>query len=124
MVAATPIATTGGTPSGGASQVYQPMTGESPLDSMQSAGIDPNNTGKGGSLQTANILAWNDFVKQFGRNPSQSELNMIAPAYQSGDPNIANRGQGQQYLAQYYSSLANTPANVYSRQQQQWSGRC
>jgi len=77
--------------------------------------------GPGGGQKAAEMVAWTDFYKQFGRNPTQSELNMLSSAYLSGDPNLLNSGTGKSALTQYYMSLSNTPANYYKRQQATWA---
>lgn len=99
--------------------IYQPSTGETPLSG------DPNSfqwgqgqwQGYGGDQKAAEFYAWKDFAQQFGRNPTASELASLAPAYLSGDRNIANTSAGKAAVAQYYQAQANTPANAYAREQ-------
>lgn len=93
---------------------YLPANGESPLASL------PEYGGAGGSTQAQEYYAGQEFQKLFGRNPTQSELAQFAGAY-AGDPNIANTSQGNQAVAQYYNNQSNTPANIYAKQQKQWS---
>ena len=101
-------------------QVYQPPTGETPL-----AGDAPTQWGQGqwqgtgGGSQAQQFWAWQDFAKQFGRNPTQSELSMLAPSYMGGNDQVTNRSAGQGAIASYYNSLANTPSNIMANQQQQ-----
>lgn len=87
-----------------------PTNGETPLTTAPTWG------GTGGGDQAQQVYAWNDFVKQFGRNPTQSELAMLAPNYSSGDKNIANQSAGNAAIAAYYNSIANTPGNIQSSQ--------
>lgn len=100
--------------------VFAPPTGETPYANEVAAGINRKQPGAGGSLTTGNILAWDDFTKIFGRNPTPSELSMLAPTYQSGDANLANRGQGGAAISQYYQSLANSPDRIYASQQKKY----
>ncbi len=87
-----------------------PTNGETPLTTL------PQYGGAGGSDQAAQAYAAQDFVKQFGRNPTQSELSMLAPSYISGDPNIAALSAGRGAVAAYYNSMANTPTNIQANQ--------
>ena len=87
-----------------------PINGETPLDTLPTYG------GAGGGQQAANYYAAQDFYKQFGRNPTQSELAELAPSYMSGNPNIANGAGGQAAIAAYYNSFANTATNINARQ--------
>lgn len=97
-----------------ATKVYDPPNGEDLLSVL------PKYGGAGGSLEAAKYYAGQDFVKQFGRNPTQSELNLIAPAYVSGDPNLTNSGQGQAAISQYYQSLSNTPDQINKSNQDKY----
>lgn len=111
--------------SGGGKNTYAPMNGEALLESnpeaqYQFGSSNVANFRKAGSSEAQQNQAFNDFVSQFGRNPTQSELNMLSSAY-AGDPNSLNVGQGKQTLSQYYNNLSNTPANIYATQQKQWS---
>lgn len=93
---------------------YQPVAtsgGESPIATL------PQYGGAGGSQQAAAFYAGQQFYKLFGRNPTQSELDSITPAYISGDPNIAGVAQGNAAVAQYYQSKVNTPEKQYADQQ-------
>lgn len=92
---------------------YDPTNGETPISSLPTYG------GAGGGQQAQDYYAGQEFLKLFGRNPTQSELAMFSGAY-AGDPNIANLQQGNQAVAQYFQSQANTPASIYSNQQKQW----
>lgn len=88
------------------------VTGDSPLDAL------PQYGGAGGSQQAAEFYAARDFYEMFGKNPTRSELAMLAPAYISGDPNIANVAAGKSAVAQYFQSQQNTPANQYAKEQE------
>lgn len=90
-----------------------PPTGETPLTTA------PTWSGTGGGTQAQQVYAWNAFVQQFGRNPTQSELTSLSPYYASGDQNIANTSQGNQAIAQYFQQLQNSPSAINTRQQQQ-----
>ncbi len=91
--------------------VIDPPSGEPLIQSL------PQYGGAGGSEQAAEYYAGRDFYAQFGRNPTQSELSMLAPSYLSGDPNIANTTGGKSAVASYYNQLANSPGNIYKKQQ-------
>lgn len=91
---------------------YQPTSGEQLLTSPPVYG------GAGGGDQAAQYYAFQDFVKQFGRNPTQSELSMLAPNYMGGDPNVAALSAGKGAIASYYNSMANTPSNIANQQTQ------
>jgi len=93
---------------------YDPPTGETPLAEL------PQYGGRGGGQQAAEYYAARDFVAQFGRNPTQSELNQLAPAYLSSDPNIANLSGGKANVSAYYTQLSQSPSNIYNQQQQQY----
>ena len=69
-------------------------------------------SGRGGELPAAKVYAFQAFQKQFQRNPTQSELNLLAPAYVGADWNIANVAGGEAAVSQYYLQLsqANKPA--------------
>lgn len=82
-----------------------PTTGEDPLASL------PQYGGAGGSSQAAEFYAGKDFADMFGRNPTRSELSMLANYYMSGDPNIANTAGGRSAVAQYYQDQVNSPKN-------------
>lgn len=99
-------------------QVYAPPDGSSPLTALPTGASGP-----GGGSQAASYYAAQDFYKIFGRNPSATELAQITPAYVSGDPNILNNTAGQSAISQYYQSIANSPANIASRQQKQWASQ-
>lgn len=81
----------------------------------------PQYGGAGGSQQAAEFYAARDFAQMFGRNPTQSELASLAPAYISGDPNIANVAGGKSAVAQYFQAQQNTPANQYAQEQQRYT---
>ncbi len=97
-----------------ASNTYDPTNGEKPLDQL------PSEIDAGGGIKTAQVLAGEQFAKVFGRNPTQSELDSLAPAYQSGDPNIADRGRGNSTIAQYYQSKSNTPDQINKSNQDKY----
>src|SRR5450631_4360095 len=88
-----------------------PTNGEAPLTTAPVYG------GAGGSDQAAQAYAYQDFQKQFGRAPTQSELSMLSPNYISGDPNVAGLSAGRGAIASYYNSMANTPTNIAANQQ-------
>lgn len=92
-----------------------PTNGETPLGDNPYANLP----GAGGSSNAQNNWAFQDFVKQFGRNPTNSELAMLSPNYASGDPNLINFGAGKGAIASYYNSLANTPTNIQANQNAQ-----
>ena len=100
---------------------FDPPTGETPLSG------DPNSfqwgqgqwQGAGGGETAAKYYAWKDFAAQFGRNPTQSELNQLAPSYLSSDPNMANTSGGKANVSAYYSQLSQSPTNIYNQQQGQ-----
>lgn len=99
-----------------ASNTFDPPTGEQPLPDSSM----PQYNGSQGSTVAAQYHVFQDFKAQFGRNPTQSELNLLTPNYLTGDPNKTNNAGGLASVSAYYQQLANTPANVYSRQQSQW----
>lgn len=91
-----------------------PTNGETPLSA------NPYQGGGGGAPGASTDHAFRDFVAQFGRNPTQSELSMLNSAYATGDPNIGDDVRGKATIAQYYNNQSNTPANLYATQQKQW----
>jgi hypothetical protein len=94
-----------------------PVNGETPLTGATPSGWGTGDwTGTGGGDKARQYYAWQDFAKQFGRNPTQSELSMLAPNYASGDPNKTNNSAGAGAIASYYNSLANTPTNIAANQ--------
>lgn len=96
-----------------------PTNGETPL-----SGTAPTNdqwgqgqwVGTGGGTTAQQFYAEQDFYKQFGRMPTQSELTMLAPSYASGDPNKTNNSAGAAAIAGYFNSMANTPTNIQANQ--------
>lgn len=76
--------------------------------------------GRGGSFEAMTSIFWDDFRNQFGRNPTQSELNRLVPYYMSGDWNIGNTAGGRQKLSEYFSQSQNTPDKIYKRQQDEY----
>src|ERR1700719_574987 len=76
--------------------------------------------GAGGGQQAAQVYAYQQFQKSFGRAPSQQELDQLTPAYMGVDPNIANVAGGNAQVAAYYQQQTNTPQNVYNQQQNQY----
>lgn len=80
-----------------------PPHGETPLTQGPAWG------GRGGGAQAAAVYAFADFSKMFGRNPTQSELDLLSSAYVGSDPNIANTAGGKSAIAQYYQTQVNTP---------------
>jgi hypothetical protein len=106
--------------------MFDPTDGSSPLgadpyEKYQYSSSNVPDFVRAGSTEAQGQQAWNDFVKEFGRNPTQNELDMLTGAYATSDPNRTNPAQGKQAIAQYYQSLANTPANIYAAQQKQWA---
>ncbi len=100
-------------------------SGETPLASdpngqYQTTSSHNPNFVKVGSNQSASHQAFLDFNAQFGRNPTQSELNQLTPAYLSGDPNQLNMAGGKANVSSYFSQLSNTPQNIYSQEQNQY----
>ncbi len=96
-----------------------PPTGENPLDQSFYDQLHAQPT-TGGSDAAAQQWAFLDFQKQFGRNPTQSELNQLSAGYGIGDKNLLNLSAGKAAVSQYYNSLANTPATQYAQQQKQY----
>lgn len=93
---------------------YEPTTGETPLTDAPVWG------GRGGGEQAAKVYAWDAFNKQFGRNPTQSELTQLSAAYIGSDPNIANNAQGNAAVAQYFNTFSNNPADINKRNQEKY----
>jgi hypothetical protein len=99
--------------------VPPPPVGQTPLSG------DPNSfkwgqgqfQGAGGGQQAGQYYAWKDFANEFGRNPTQQELDQLTPAYMGADPNIANTAGGKANVAAYYQQQTNTPQNIYSQEQ-------
>jgi len=85
---------------------YDPTNGETPLAEL------PKYGGYGGDVESGKFYAGQKFAELFGRNPTASELTMFAPAYVGGDGRIANTGQGDQAIAQYFQSMSNTPDQI------------
>ena len=85
--------------------MYDPQNGEKPIDTL------PEYGGAGGSQQAMEYYAGQKFKELFDRNPTPSELTMLASAYQ-GDPNIANISTGNATVAQYFNSISNSPDNL------------
>lgn len=98
---------------------YNPPSNEALLDNNPYAGV----AAAGGSDTAANNWAFQDFVKQFGRNPTQSELSMLSPSYSIGDPNLLNLSAGKAQIASYFNQLSQTPENLYNKQQDDLKGK-
>lgn len=99
---------------GGQQQTNQYVPpGENPLTSNPYAG----QTGLQNDIYNE---LFQDFQNTFGRMPTQQEVTQLAPAYNSGDAHITNRGGGQSAVSQYYQGYAYSPAKIYSQQQSQW----
>ncbi len=96
-----------------------PPTGENPLDQSYYDQLHAAPT-TGGSDAAAQQWAFLDFQKQFGRNPTQSELNQLSAGYSIGDKNLLNLSGGKSGVSQYYSSMANTPAIQAANQQKKY----
>lgn len=94
-----------------------PLTGDAPTTWGQGQWQGP-----GGGTTAQQYYAWQDFAKEFGRNPTQQELDMLSGAY-AGNPNQTNNSQGNQAVSQYYQSQSQTPANIYANQQKQWAAQ-
>src|ERR1039457_398426 len=88
-----------------------PTNGQTPITSLP--GYNPN--APGGDISQQQYYAAQEFAKVFGRNPTQSELDMLAPSY-AGDKNLTNSGAGNSAVASYYNSMANTPTNIQASQ--------
>lgn len=73
--------------------------------------------GRGGEIQAAKVYAWGQFGKLFGRNPTQSELSLLASAYVGADRNIANVGGGDAAVAQYYQTQLNDPSRQKKKEE-------
>ncbi len=76
--------------------------------------------GTGGGTKAQEFYAFKDFAKIFGRNPTQQELSMFAPAYGTDDPNKTNQAAGASVIAQYYQNQQNTPDKLFSKQQAEY----
>jgi hypothetical protein len=101
--------------SGNSSASIAPVpVGQTPLTTPPQWG------GAGGGQQAAQVYAFNQFQKTFGRNPSQQELDQLTPAYVGTDPNIANVAGGNAQVAAYFQQQTNTPQNIYQQQQNQY----
>lgn len=96
--------------------IYKPTTGEDPLAEL------PQYGGAGGSAQVMKFSAGQKFKELFGRNPTASELSLLAPYYNGNDPNIVNTAGGDAAVAQYYQQISNSPENLAKRQQEQYAG--
>jgi len=92
---------------------YDPTTGEQPLTELPQWTADRDNV-----TQNSQFYAGQAFIKQFGRNPTQSELSLLAPTYDAGKGNL-NLAAGNAQVASYYQQQANTPQNLYKQQQNQ-----
>lgn len=99
-------------------ETFLPPSGETPLTGPVPVWGQGQWVGAGGDTTSQKANAWQDFYKQFGRNPTQSELAMLAPNYASGDPNKTNSSSGAAAIAAYYNSLANSPTNIQAQQTQ------
>lgn len=99
--------------------MYDPTNGEAVLpDSFYN---DLHNTPTtGGSDSAAQQWAYLDFQKQFGRNPTQSELNSLAPSYSTGDTNKLDLSRGKQTVAQYFQNFSNTPDQINKTNQDKY----
>lgn len=76
--------------------------GQTPLDVLPVYG------GSGGDLPTATYQAAQHFKTIFGRNPSQIELDALAPAYVGSDRHFTNSASGNQAVAAYALQLTQT----------------
>lgn len=96
-----------------------PTTGESPLaDGYNPYGTATNT--KATPQANAAAYAIQDFNQIFGRNPTQSELAQFVPAYLGNGQDLSVTA-GKAQVAAYFNQFSNSPANLYSRQQQAWS---
>lgn len=91
----------------------QPTNGETPLTTA------PTWSGTGGGTAAQQVYAFQEFSNLFGRNPTQSELDELAPSYSSGDANKANTSAGNAAVASYYNAVANSPTNLTAQQNAQ-----
>lgn len=86
-----------------------PTNGESPLTDNPYAKL-----GGTSNENEAGLEAFLGFSKQFGRNPTQSELTQLTPSYLTGKPASSGHGTSSVYgdaaVASYYNSFANNPA--------------
>lgn len=100
---------------------YLPTNGESPLGQDYYDTLHKTPT-TGGSDAAAQQWAFLDFQQQFGRNPTQSELNMLSPQYGIGDTNKLDLSRGKAAVSTYYQtkSGANSPDDVYKQQQEKY----
>jgi hypothetical protein len=85
--------------------VVAPPTDETPLEKNPYKNFNPTN-------HNENMVwdAFNTFSKTFGRNPTQSELDRLAPTFAQGHEGGASE------IAQYYQNLSQTPTNVNKRE--------
>lgn len=99
--------------------MFDPTNGEKALDQSYYDNLTKTFMNeRGGATQHQQLTAWRDFTKEFGRNPTQSELDMLAGTY-AGDPNFTNDAQGKQAVSQYFNSIANSPDNLNKNKQAQ-----
>lgn len=89
-----------------------PINGETPIANA------PTYSGPGGGTGAMQVYAFQEFQKLFGRNPTQSELDELAPSY-ALDANRTNSAAGNAAVAAYYNSYANTPTNITAQQNAQ-----
>lgn len=82
-----------------------PPQGDTPLEALPQYDMSK----PGGDIAQARYYAGQDFYKMFGRNPTASELSMLAQAYYTGDKNLTNGANGQAAVAQYYQDQLNSP---------------
>jgi len=72
--------------------------------------------GLGGRENDAKAWAYKQFQDILGRDPTQSELAQALPIFLGTDPHITDVAAGTAFV----SSLANSPDQVYKRQQEQY----
>lgn len=103
--------------------MFDPITGETPLGDLPTSDwatyVGMGKGGAGGSSQSQRFQAQLDFKQMFGRNPTESELAMVSPAY-AGDKNNLNQSVGRAAVAQYFNTFANSPQNVAANQQKKY----
>lgn len=76
--------------------------------------------GTGGGTEAQQFYAYKKIKELFGRPPTQVELDMLSPAFNSGDKNIANITGGNSVVAQYYQNQTNTPEKQQADQESKY----
>lgn len=93
-------------------------TGQTVLTSAPTQ--DHSQDSAGAAHAWAANAAYNEFLKQVGRPPTQQELSQFEPSYIGGDKNIGNNTGLSAAVASYVSQQQNSPQNIYNQQQSQF----